>query len=113
IIDNVFNNASNLASVVVEDGNPVYDSRDNCNAIIETATNTLVAGCKKTTFPSTITRIRTHAFMHNHSISSVVIPDNVTVIEEGAFDCCYGLSTVRTGNGITEIAPGAQLHCFA
>lgn len=112
IIDNVFNNASNLASVVVEEGNPVYDSRDNCNAIIETATNTLIAGCKKTTFPSTVTRIRTHAFSHN-SISSVVIPDNVTVIEEGAFDCCYGLSSVRTGNGITEIAPGAFSSCTA
>lgn len=110
IIDNVFNNASNLASVVVEDGNPVYDSHDNCNAIIETATNTLVAGCKKTTFPSTITRIKTHAFRQN-SISSVVIPDNVTVIEEGAFDCCYGLSTVRTSNGITEIAPGTFSSC--
>ena len=42
-----FENCSELTSVVVESDNPVYDSRDNCNAIIETSTNTLIAGCKR------------------------------------------------------------------
>ena len=31
-----------IEGIVVQEGNPIYDSRDNCNAIIETETNTLV-----------------------------------------------------------------------
>ena len=38
---------SNIQSISVEQGNPKYDSRDNCNAIIETSTNALIAGAKK------------------------------------------------------------------
>ncbi len=46
-----------LKKIVVETGNPVYDSRNNCNAIIETATNTLIAGCVSTIIPNTVTTL--------------------------------------------------------
>lgn len=47
----VFRSCDNLASIIVQNDNPIFDSRDNCNAIIETATNTLIAGCKNTIIP--------------------------------------------------------------
>lgn len=50
------------SSIIVAEGNPVYDSRNNCNAIIETATNKLVSGCKNTVIPSSVTSIGSGAF---------------------------------------------------
>ena len=54
-----FGGCSGLASIVVGSGNTQYDSRNNCNAIIETATNTLIAGCKTTLIPNSVTSIAT------------------------------------------------------
>ena len=36
-----FEGCTALTSIVVDEGNTAYDSRENCNAIIETATNEL------------------------------------------------------------------------
>ena len=49
-------------SIVVENGNPNYDSRNNCNALIETATNTLLVGSHNTVIPNTVTSIADAAF---------------------------------------------------
>lgn len=46
--DRVFSECSRLKSISVESGNPKYKSRNNRNAIIETATNTIIASCNKT-----------------------------------------------------------------
>ena len=45
----------NLEHIFVDECNAVYDSRNNCNAIIETATNTLIRGCKNTVVPDGVT----------------------------------------------------------
>ncbi|MBP3786260.1 MAG: leucine-rich repeat domain-containing protein [Bacteroidaceae bacterium] len=55
--DWAFRDCSSLASIKVEAGNTAYDSRENCNAIIETASNTLIAGCMNTTIPNSVTTI--------------------------------------------------------
>ena len=73
-----------LASIVVDKNNPVYDSRNNSNAIIETATNTLVSGCKTTVIPNSVTSIGSWAFSMN-DLTSVTIPDSVTSIGSWAF----------------------------
>jgi hypothetical protein len=83
----------NLASIKVEDGNTKYDSRDNCNAIIETATKTLVSGCKNTVIPNTVTIIGLQAF-RGSSLTSIVIPSSVTMIGELAFLYCNNLTSV-------------------
>ena len=87
----VFEDCSGLKSIVVESGNSKYDSRDNCNAIIETATNTLLAGCKNTTIPNSVTSIGYGAFQDCSGLTSVSIPNSVTYIGEYAFWDCSSL----------------------
>jgi hypothetical protein len=60
--DMAFPDCTGLNSITVEKGNTKYDSRDNCNAIIETNTNKLIAGCKNTTIPNSVTSIGERAF---------------------------------------------------
>lgn len=83
-----FRGCSGLESIVVAAGNSTYDSRDNCNAIIETATNTLIAGCKTTTIPNSVTSIGNWAFADCRSLTSVTIPNSVTSIGSYAFSGC-------------------------
>ena len=92
-----------LNSINVEEGNTIYDSRENCNAIIETATNTLIAGCQNTIIPYDITDIGYGAFNGCSSLISITIPNSVTNIEEGAFAYCDGLTSVAIGNSIATI----------
>ena len=80
--------------MVVEEGNTTYDSRDNCNAIIETATNTLIAGCQNTTIPNSVTSIGIYAFFDCSSLTSITIPNSVTSIGIYAFYFCRSLRTV-------------------
>ena len=89
-----FIGCSELKSMVVESGNTVYDSRENCNAIIKTATNTLIAGCKNTTIPNSVTSIGDNAFFDCSSLTSVTIPNSVTSIGKSAFWDCESLTTV-------------------
>ena len=121
-----FYGCSSLTSVSVESGNSVFDSRDNCNAIIETATNTLIFGCKNSiipnsvtsigecafdgckgltsvTIPNSVTSIGAQAFRECSSLTSVTIPNSVTSIEQYAFFDCSGLTSVTIGNSVTSI----------
>lgn len=75
---------TNLSSIVVEEGNTIYDSRNNCNAIIETKSNTLIAGCLRTVIPNSVTSIGAYAF-EGSSINSITIPNSVNSIGEYAF----------------------------
>ena len=89
----VFSGCSSLASIAVASDNRIYDSRNDCNAIIETATNTLVAGCKNTVIPNAVTAIGDYALSIN-SLSWIEIPANVTSIGEEAFAHCTGLDSL-------------------
>ena len=92
--DNAFALCSGLTSIVVEGGNTIYDSRGNCNAIIETATNTLLVGCKNTIIPDDVTSIGDNAFALCSGLTSVAIPNSVTSIGSSAFFGCSGLTSV-------------------
>ena len=96
-----------LTSIIIESGNAVYDSRDNCNAIIETATNKLIQGCKSTVIPNSVTSIGYMAFYGCRGPRSIKIPDSVTFIDEWAFHNCIDLTSVTIGNGVTTIARNA------
>ena len=109
--DNAFYNCIGLTSVQVESGNTVYDSRENCNAIIETASNTLLLGCKNTIIPNTVTSIGDNAFYCCEGLTSISIPNSVKNIGDNAFQGCTGLTTVNLSNSITKIGKNAFLAC--
>ncbi|MCI6626601.1 MAG: leucine-rich repeat domain-containing protein, partial [Bacteroidales bacterium] len=106
-----FGSCSGLTSIKVESGNSVYDSRENCNAIIETATNTLISGCKKTIIPNSVTSISWYAFYECSGLTSVTIPNSVTSIGDGAFEHCTGLTSVTIPNSVTSIGYWAFCDC--
>ena len=101
----------NLVSITVESGNSKYDSRDNCNAIIETSSNSLIFGCKNTTIPSTVTSIGQFAFQYCLGLESISIPNSVTNIDEYAFLHCSGLLDFDLGNSINSISRGMFYGC--
>lgn len=77
-----FGYLSSLETTTVDQNNTTYDSRNNCNAIIHTSTNSLVVGqASATTIPNTITSIRTNAFRGNSGLKEITIPSSVTTIE--------------------------------
>ena len=92
--EDAFRGCSGLTSIIVESGNTTYDSRNGCNAIIETATNTLVVGCQSTIIPNSVTSIGDGAFEGCSGLTSVTIGNSVTSIGEDAFDECDALQTI-------------------
>lgn len=92
-----------LASLVVEQGNPMFDSRENCNAIIVTATNTLVHGCNGSSIPKGIEVIADSAFSQRRNLSHISIPDSVVYIGEFAFLGCYSLESEIKLQGIHQV----------
>lgn len=90
----IFSNCPALESITVADGNTVYDSREHCNAIIQTASNTLIEGCKSTIIPESVTSIDTNAFTNCTSLESISIPRSVTSIGTNAFSGCTALTSV-------------------
>lgn len=107
IENGAFMNCHNVASIVVGSGNTVYDSRNDCNAIIETATNTLIRGCENTIIPKDIKIIGNGAFSSCQNLYTVDIPDAVDSIGDYAFSgisplivLCNRTNPMRIGRGI-------------
>ena len=109
--DCAFRNCSSLTSMVVEEGNTIYDSRDNCNAIIETATNTLIAGCQSTIIPNSVTSIGKFAFSYCTFLTSLTIPNSVTSIGDYAFLHCPSLTSITIPESVTSIGERAFYAC--
>ena len=106
-----FSGCSSLTSIKVDAGNTTYDSRDNCNAIIETESNTLVLGCKNTIIPNSVTSIDGGAFSGCSSLTSITIPNSVTSIGGSAFSGCTGLTSITIPNSVTSIGRCAFSDC--
>ena len=106
-----FYHCPGLTSIVVESGNPRYDSRNNCNAIIESASNTLIVGCKNTIIPNSVTVIGDEAFAYCSRLISIDIPSSVTVIGDRAFIRCWRLTSIDIPNSVTVIGDEAFRDC--
>ena len=107
-----FAGCSGLTSIVVAAGNPKYDSRENCNALIETSSNTLLIGCKTTVIPASVTSIGEGAFAGCTGLTSIEIPASVTSIEDGAFGGCSGLTSIEIPASVTSIEAYAFYGCL-
>lgn len=92
--DDAFYYCTDLVSIVVAEGNTKYDSREGCNAIIETESNCLVVGCNASTIPNGVTSIGDKAFASCEKLTEITIPNSVTSIGDYAFSYCSNLQEV-------------------
>lgn len=129
--DGVFNGCQALSTIVVDSNNATYDSRDNSNTIIQTASNRLIACCKNSTFPSSLNSLNPTCFKQSPKIldftdqnsglsninittvegnlfrgcnfEEVYFPDTVTTVKYSAFQGCKSLKKVDFGSGVTSL----------
>ena len=107
-----FYNCYGLTSITVDSKNKYYDSRDNCNAIIETGSNTLIRGCKSSKIPAGVTSIGNRAFYNCSGLTSIEIPAGVTSIGVSAFEECESLTSIEIPAGVTSIGHDAFGACL-
>jgi len=111
ISSNVFIGCIGLTSIKVDNGNSKYDSRNNCNAIID-SNNQLILGCKNTIIPNSVNSIGENAFYGCSDLTSVTIPTSVSTIGSYAFYGCSGLTSVTIpNNSVTSIGSYAFYGC--
>lgn len=108
----VFSYCTNLTSITVDSGNEVYDSRENCNAIIESETNTLIIGTQNTTIPNTVTSLGNYAFEGCDNLTTITIPNTITSIGDSAFEGCTRLTSITIPSSVTRIGEDAFKGCI-
>ena len=99
-----------LSSIKVESGNPNYDSRQGCNALIETSTGMMLIGSSSTVIPDGVKTIASYSFF-NTDITKADLPNSVTDIGENAFRDCRKLTSVTIPKSVSEIRKQAFLGC--
>ncbi len=110
-----FSHFHNLVSIIVDDNNHVFDSRDKCNAIIETKSNKLILACRNTTIPLSVRSIGSNSFSYIKGLnktgkSNLCIPDGVVKIEESAFVEC-DIQSIIIPKSVRTIGSKAFLGC--
>ncbi len=100
-----------LKDVFVENGNPVYDSRYDCHAIIETESNKLILGGSNSVIPEDVVTIGSYAFNTCKGLESIQIPESVTSIENYAFAYCSNLTSINIPESVTKIGSSAFSGC--
>lgn len=134
IYNNPFYGCDKLESITVAEGNPNYDSRDNCNAICDKQKRWVIATCKNTVIPQTITGIGTFAFAYRQDLNEFKVPKHIGIINDNAFAYsnlwnvtladnddliigrwafgqCKELRTVKIGHGIRNIDEQVFMGC--
>lgn len=110
--NNPFMDCSELEFITTAGKNsPVYDTRENCNAIIETEKNELITGCKNSVIPNSVTTIGRYAFLGCTGLTNIIIPGSVTKIDISAFVGCTGLTSIVIPDSVMEIGSSAFKGC--
>lgn len=109
--ENAFAGEGALTSIVVDEDNRFYDSRDRCNALIETATNTLLTGCMNTIIPEGITSLADNSFDGCVQLKRITIPRSVKRIGRAAFDNCVSLESIIIPDGVEQLGAFAFFYC--
>ena len=107
---NPFAWCSNVKSIVVDEANPKFDSRGNCNAIINSETNKLVSGCMNTVIPEDVEHIGDYAFSHS-PIAEVTLPKGLKTIGQAAFGSCKNLTSIELPNTVTALGKWTFENC--
>ena len=110
IAEGAFRGCSDISSIEVASGNPVYDSRMNCNALIHTSTNTLMKGSDNSFIPYGVESIASYAFC-NSDFEMIAIPETVKKIGNSAFEGCSSLKSISIPGSVTEIGKYAFSVC--
>ena len=104
-----FSGCESLTSITVDENNPVYDSRENCNAIIETGSNTMIAGCASTSIPSSVTSLGSYCFYYCRALTTITIPSSVTSLGYACFFECSSLTSIDIPSSVTSLRD----YCFS
>lgn len=111
ICSGVFIGCQYLREIDVDPANPVYDSRENCNAVIETATGRLLFGSRNSIIPSSVVELSDHAFSRCEYLWEMTIPSSVERIGNKAFNYCKGLNGIKIPDSVKEIGSYAFNNC--
>ena len=111
---NPFHHCHGLDTIIVEEGNSVYTSGNHYNAIIHSATHTLVTGCKSTVIPNSVTQIGGYAFAGCTGLTGpYTIPNQIIVIGASAYSDCTGITSLTIGHHVDSIGNSAFYSCSA
>lgn len=108
IPDHPIGRCSSMTSIIVDPENPKYDSRDNCNALIDSTTHILMDGCKTSTVPSGVLGIGKEAFYGRVGLQNLDLPFGVKTIGQSAFEVCTDLQEINLSGGVETI----ESECF-
>ncbi len=103
----------NLTSLTVDENNTIYDSRDNCNAVILKSLRSVYRACNATVIPSSVQAIDYQSFYGCTGITSIDIPENVQHIYNGAFSHCENLASINLPSNLRTIDSGVFQYCTA
>ena len=108
-----FSRCNNIKRITVDPNNEVYDSREDCNAIISSRNNVLISGCQNTIVPDTVNSINAYAFYGCTNLKSIELPDSVSSIGISAFHACKNLERVNIPNSVTSIEVATFYFCYS
>lgn len=109
IYPRAFSNCYNIESISVDKDNPIYDSRNNCNAILEE--DRLIIGCYTSSIPLGITTIGEGAFEYCKKLNKINIPEGVLSIGNGAFWRCSALKTIELPSSLLGFKGEEHFYC--
>ena len=107
-----FYSANLRGEFIVDKRNPHYDSREDCNCIIETATNNLIRGNSNSFIPDTVEELDEAAFAQCVDLTHITIPSSVKYMGELVFDGCTALTSITCDGYCPQLREGYESYGF-